>query len=414
MPQMPHIRLLTPAEGDGYNDLMENGPKYQAPPPVDVQIRMNAEAGIGDVGSTPPPPATGPAPLAPPSTAVPPTVLPMPGAVPGQPNENSGTVPGPLTPNSSRDVIPPAVPGTPPGAATSPPQARLSPKPKRDSGVQQAAFQAPTSPADSDISAVPVQVRSAPGDTLPDGNPIPPIINDDDVPTRVDINAGPIGRPNITPEEMAEVNKTRASFASVLSPAFVEFNQATTTGLAADSKPYVVNPAQALQLGLMNSRAYQFRIENMYLQSLTLTLNRFAFQPQFYAGLSPQTGVAGGGTLGGGVNQYVYRTKQFPGGPYSTLNMSEVAGVGKLFSMGGRLVLGFANSMLFNFSGQHVIQPTVNSTLPMTFVQPFLRGGGRGDAGADHSGRTYAALRDSCLCPVPAGVLREHPGECAV
>ncbi len=366
VPQMPHIRLLTPSEGDGYNDLMENGPKYIAPPPEDEQVRRNAEMGIGDEGATPlPPPGPEQAPLAAPPIPEPNTVLPMPGANPAvtpiQIDENnSGTIPNPLTPNLRRETNIPAEPEAStrkPSSATSR-QTRLSPKTKRDSGVQQAAFQAPngpsTVPGDEMVPPDPVPVQ-----VLPDGNPIPPIINDEDLPVQVDINEGPIGRPGITPEEMQAVNRTRASFASVLSPAFVEYNQATTTGLAANSQPYVVNPAQALQLALMNSRAYQYRIENMYIQSLALTLNRFAFQPQFYAGLTPSTGVATGPTGTGGsfpsggigANQYIYRTKEFPGGPLSTLTLSEAAGVGKLFSFGGRLLMGFANTMVFNFSG---------------------------------------------------------------
>ena len=39
--------------------------------------------------------------------------------------------------------------------------------------------------------------------------------------------------------------------------------------------------------------------------------------------------------------------------------------------------MGFANQLVFNFVGKNPIQPTVQSSLPLTFVQPFLRGAGR-------------------------------------
>ena len=60
-----------------------------------------------------------------------------------------------------------------------------------------------------------------------------------------------------------------------------------------------------------------------------------------------------------------------------TSQLGEVAGVGKLFNSGGQLLVGFANQVVFNFVGKNPIQPTVQSSLPLTFVQPFLRGGGR-------------------------------------
>ncbi len=49
----------------------------------------------------------------------------------------------------------------------------------------------------------------------------------------------------------------------------------------------------------------------------------------------------------------------------STLNMGTVAGVGKFFSTGGQLVMGFANELLFNFVGKNPQQPTVISSLPI-------------------------------------------------
>ena len=54
-----------------------------------------------------------------------------------------------------------------------------------------------------------------------------------------------------------------------------------------------------------------------------------------------------------------------------------MAGFGKLFSSGGQLLMGFANEVAFNFLNKNPAQPTVISALPISFVQPLLRGGGR-------------------------------------
>ena len=39
--------------------------------------------------------------------------------------------------------------------------------------------------------------------------------------------------------------------------------------------------------------------------------------------------------------------------------------------------MGFANEVAFNFLNKNPAQPTVISALPISFVQPLLRGGGR-------------------------------------
>src|SRR6185312_8542880 len=151
---------------------------------------------------------------------------------------------------------------------------------------------------------------------------------------------------------------------------------------------------QALLLALINARYYQFQLEQLYLAALPVTLQRFAFEPQFYAGLSPVTGVpqtggAGGQgqSIGGGsfapatglstANTFSYATRFAPQGQVSTLNIGTVAGFGKLFNTGGQLLMGFASELVFNFAGKNPRQPTVLSALPFSFVQPLLRGGGR-------------------------------------
>src|SRR5438132_1445457 len=76
------------------------------------------------------------------------------------------------------------------------------------------------------------------------------------------------------------------------------------------------------------------------------------------------------------LNQFIYATRE-TGAQVSSLNLGTVAGVGKAFDTGARLVTGFANQVVFNFIGKNSIQPSVKSFLPLNLVQPFLRGGGR-------------------------------------
>lgn len=167
-----------------------------------------------------------------------------------------------------------------------------------------------------------------------------------------------------------------------------KFNVNEESGLRREDTPYVLSIDQAFRLALINARVYQFNLENIYLAALPVTLQRFQFQPNFYAGLSPITaplsqGSPGAfGTVGGGFpglnppNRFTYSTRA-TGAPASGLSIGTVAGVGKAFSAGGKLVMGFANSLVFDFFGKHSAQPQVQSALPLSFVQPFLAGGGR-------------------------------------
>ena len=135
-------------------------------------------------------------------------------------------------------------------------------------------------------------------------------------------------------------------------PGALTFDEAEAAGLPKDARPYVVNPAQAITLALINNRPYQFQLENLYIASLNVTLQRFAFQPQAYAGLSPLSAVAGTGVPNPNyANSFLYRTKQAPGGQASNLNLGEVAGVRQALPQRGRVLGGFANQLVFNFVG---------------------------------------------------------------
>ncbi|MEO6810772.1 MAG: hypothetical protein ABI353_16780, partial [Isosphaeraceae bacterium] len=388
-PQWPHFRLLTPQEGTGYLDQME------------AWGRLPTET----VGPTkPPPPTTTPGvrpPLLPPPV---PDATPSPFREPlSPPSETNPANSGPLgeerspIENGNDSPTLPLRANPDPGQTPLPPQTNVGHR--QDPGVQLAAFQNTVTPS-STSGANPER----PGNPGFEPLEVPrPDLDPGRIQEDVDLTAPAIlrrpGMP-LSREEDEAVEAETADFAAILTPGALSFDEALAAGLPSDSRPYVINPAQALTLALSNSRAYQYRIEQVYLNSLVVSLNRFNFMPQGFAGMSPGTPVPqlnnasfgggaatfGGGVGGGGVgfgggpnppNSFFYRTNEAPGGQSSTLSLGTVAGAGKLFMLGGRLVGAFANQTVFNFVGRNPRQPTVQSFLPMSFVQPFLRGGGR-------------------------------------
>src|SRR5208283_1442035 len=160
-----------------------------------------------------------------------------------------------------------------------------------------------------------------------------------------------------------------------------------------------------------------------------VALQRFQFEPQFYAGMSPLTSptIGPGGSSAGfplvsplnPINQFLYQTRSAPGGQISSLTLGEVAGVGKLLNSGGQLLAGFANQVVFNFVGKNPIQPTVQSSLPLTFMQPFLRGAGRAvvlenltqaERSLLYQVRTFAQFRQQFIVDMLTGGTISQPG----
>jgi hypothetical protein len=196
--------------------------------------------------------------------------------------------------------------------------------------------------------------------------------------------------PVLNQRQLEEAGRMTPADASKLSEIFVPQatfqNDTEGYGYPKGSRVYKINMQQAMLLAIMNARFYQYNLEQVYIAALPVTLQRFSFEPQFYAGLSPLTGVPQNGGSGGsfasapGVitsNSFNYATRFSPAGQISTMNLGTVAGFGKLFSSGGQLLMGFANEVAFNFLSKNPQQPSVISALPISFVQPLLRGGGR-------------------------------------
>ena len=116
---------------------------------------------------------------------------------------------------------------------------------------------------------------------------------------------------------------------------------------------------KAVEVALLNSREYQTAIENLYLAALSLTLNRFEFDLQWFARNATTFTHFGSG-----------------GSPTETNTLSSNSNVGfsRNFAAGGQLLVEFANSFVFEFTGD---TQQIRSNLAINLIQPLLRGAGR-------------------------------------
>jgi hypothetical protein len=386
VPQWPDNRLIMPVEGTGYLSMMERWKAESAGlQPTAVAPGTASPPGAGDTARPPESPA-------PPG----PAATPSPFAAPPRDRPQSSRIPansGPERVHSSPTLLAKAgteaasfgvAPSQP--VAGAPARPKASGPPSTDGEVRRASRQE-TQPPEPGPSRQPnpgaERLRNQPeGAALPPRAPVPLDPN----PSERDM-----GQPGLPrPDQMVPAGPggtfseaQAAELAGILVPYVPSLNEAAASGLPSNARPYKVTMQQAFTLALINSRFYQTQLENLYAAALSVTLARFQFAPQFYAGMSPRTSPLGPlGSLGfPGVvpaNQFLYQTRKAPGGQISTLTLGEVAGFGKVLNSGGQLLMGFANQVVFNFVGKNPMQPTlVQSSLPLTFVQPFLRGGGR-------------------------------------
>jgi hypothetical protein len=158
------------------------------------------------------------------------------------------------------------------------------------------------------------------------------------------------------PSEKPDSGKTESGEAPASSTTSL-----STKGKPGAPRPFLLKLEQSVELGLINSREYQDRREDLYLTALPVTLERFAFAPQFFA-------------VGQAIRQWAGR--QTPEGPLNNWTLNSNVGVTKLFSTGALLLLSFANQTVFNFAGFGRPVTSV-SNINLDLVQPLLRGGGQ-------------------------------------
>ncbi|TWT38793.1 hypothetical protein [Blastopirellula retiformator] len=123
-----------------------------------------------------------------------------------------------------------------------------------------------------------------------------------------------------------------------------------------------LNDDRVVELARINSRDYQTELEDLYLSALDVSFQRFRFDAQFFGGY--ETIFTADGPQRSGVNS-------------SSELQANTRGIQmeKLFASGGEMVVGFANQLVWEFSGPNT--HSVNSLIDFSLVQPLLRGGGR-------------------------------------
>ena len=156
------------------------------------------------------------------------------------------------------------------------------------------------------------------------------------------------------------------------------------------SGAYVLRLEDSMRLAVIHSPNYQQQLETVYLSSLDVSTERFRLQTQFFAGNatnyntrdslagtgprgvnnSTQTGTGGapygGGRVGtSGVNRI--------GGSNDLLDTTTGAQLSRRFATAGELVVGFANTFVWQFAGPD--QQASASLASFAFLQPLLKNG---------------------------------------
>lgn len=122
----------------------------------------------------------------------------------------------------------------------------------------------------------------------------------------------------------------------------------------------------AMALARIHSPDYQSQLETLYLSALDVSTERFRFQTQFYGGDTLTMSHQGPLTTGGTPRA---------GGDRSTLDNEIDFQIRRRFATAGELLVGFANSMVWQFAGPD--NYATFSLVNFNLVQPLLRGGGR-------------------------------------
>jgi len=124
----------------------------------------------------------------------------------------------------------------------------------------------------------------------------------------------------------------------------------------------------AVELSLLESSNYQSQLEELYLSALDVTFERFRFDTQFFGGSSIFATADGEARSGTGAPSSLLEVSP------STLGNRLRAQ--KLTATGGQLVVGLANSLVWQFAGPD--DYSSNTLLDFSIFQPLLRASGRG------------------------------------
>jgi outer membrane protein TolC len=120
-----------------------------------------------------------------------------------------------------------------------------------------------------------------------------------------------------------------------------------------------LDQSKAVSAALLNSREYQTELEDLYLVALRLTLQRFAFDLQWFLPNSTNFTHFGSGGAPTETN---------------TLAVDTNLGFTRNFAAGGQMLVDFANSFVVEYTGG---QRQFRSNFLVQLIQPLLRGAGR-------------------------------------
>jgi len=130
-----------------------------------------------------------------------------------------------------------------------------------------------------------------------------------------------------------------------------------------------IQSSEAVRLGLLNSPDYQNELEDLYLSALDVSFERFNFDTQFFAGYAVEYTADGPERSGGGgESSSRLEGELFSSGPRGI-------SLTRAFPTGASLIVGLANSIVWEFSGPDT--QTATTIADFVLVQPLLRNAGR-------------------------------------
>jgi hypothetical protein len=146
-----------------------------------------------------------------------------------------------------------------------------------------------------------------------------------------------------------------------------------------------LNSSDAVRMALIHSSDYQSQFETLYLSALDVSTERFRFDNQFFGGYSTFYNADGRARRGGGgdsksnLNLSTFNSGRTVSGEGASAGgfSSTRGGIGlrKGFTTGADLIVGFANTLMWNFSGTDT--NTATTLMDFAFIQPLLRQAGR-------------------------------------
>lgn len=165
--------------------------------------------------------------------------------------------------------------------------------------------------------------------------------------------------------------------------------------LTSNEAGFRIRMEQSLELGLINSREFQDRREDLYLAALPVTLQRFSFAAQAFLTETVIRETTGNLRAEGAGERWRIGTN---------------TGFNKLFPTGAALLVQIANQFVIDITGDKPY--TSISNLTVSLAQPFLRGGGyavtlepltQAERDMVYAIRSYARFRKLFYVAIAAG-----------